>query len=388
MTNNTSAIAPWLGYSAQEYRLVQRLLKAPKNNILGFEILDDVQEQNGEKTILEQDKISLTDRNIVSNQSKDLWKTLSNWCDLIKSGEINPSFTEFLLYTNNKHTSDALELLIGAKNVDEAEKASVKLRELVNSPSDNIKTYVDNFFSLEEQRYLLISNFQYIYGSGSVPQDLLKSYLEINTSVSEYSQDIIHEILGWTKDTLTLLAEQRLSTLVSAKSFGQRLGQIESKYRQQSLLEFICSRASEHNDVQSELTEDSTYIKQLKLIELDDIDIEDAVIAKLESKDAVAQWTIEGHIQEASYSKYNSALNRKWKLQKNITFRDKINHSDVNKGALLYFSCLDSAHNIKLENKAVDEFFAHGSYQNLADTKEVGWHPDYRTKLKGDSNDT
>ncbi|RXE86273.1 hypothetical protein [Pseudoalteromonas sp. A757] len=62
MTNNTSAVAPWLGYTAQEYKLVQRLLNAKKGNVLGFEILDDVQEQSDKRTVLEQDKISIARR--------------------------------------------------------------------------------------------------------------------------------------------------------------------------------------------------------------------------------------------------------------------------------------------------------------------------------------
>ncbi|WP_207627250.1 hypothetical protein [Photorhabdus tasmaniensis] len=89
-TTNTSAIASWLGYKSQEYRLVQRLLEADNNSYLGFEILDDVEEHSGDLLTLEQDKVSVTNRNIVANQSKDLWKTLSNWVDLIREGRIDP----------------------------------------------------------------------------------------------------------------------------------------------------------------------------------------------------------------------------------------------------------------------------------------------------------
>ena len=319
MSNNTSAIASWLGYNAQEYRLVERLLKAKKSNVLGFEILDDVHEISDEKTILEQDKLSVTSRNIVANKSQDVWKTLSNWVDLIKSNRVDASKTEFLLYTNKEHSSDILSLLCKASNVDEAKEAYDKIVKLVDKPSDNIKKYVDNFFSFDDKKYILIAHFQYAHGSGSAPQDLKKTYLDINTSINESSENILQEILGWTKDNLTLLAEKRQPTLISAEAFGKRLGEIESKYRQQTLLDFICSRAGGDVDVQSEITEQPAYIKQLDLVNIDDLGIENAVIAKLETKDAVSKWTIEGHIQEVSYSKYNDALERKWGLQKNIT---------------------------------------------------------------------
>lgn len=87
--NSTSAVSSWLGYKIQEYRLTQRLLEANNSSCIGFEILDDLEEHTGSTSTFEQDKISTTGRNIVSNHSKDLWKTLSNWMDLIDSGEID-----------------------------------------------------------------------------------------------------------------------------------------------------------------------------------------------------------------------------------------------------------------------------------------------------------
>lgn len=317
MPKNTSAVASWLGYTAQEYRLVQRLLKAEKGNVLGFEILDDLQEQSNDRLVLEQDKISTTPRNIVSNQSKDLWKTLSNWVNLIKNGNVDATSTTFLLYTNNKHSSDVLKLLCEANDIKNSKAAYSKILEFTKSHSSDIKEYVENFTSFDERKYLLISNFQYLHGSGSVTEDLKSTYLSINTSITEYSDSILQEMLGWTKDALTVLAERRLPTLLQASAFGRRLGEIESKYRQQALLNFVCNRASSDPDVQSEITEQPVYIKQLHIINVDNKDILEAVIAKLESKDAISKWTIEGYIQEASYSKYSAILKSKWHTQKN-----------------------------------------------------------------------
>ncbi|MGL1053355.1 hypothetical protein [Vibrio vulnificus] len=118
--NNTSAISSWLGYKTQEYRLVQRLIETKNGSCVGFEILDDLEEHNHTTSTLEQDKVSTTKRNIVSNQSKDLWKTISNWIDLIKNDVVDAEKTTFLLFTNKKCTSDVLELLLNAKTRDEA----------------------------------------------------------------------------------------------------------------------------------------------------------------------------------------------------------------------------------------------------------------------------
>jgi len=137
--------------------------------------------------------------------------------------------------------------------------------------------------------------------------------------------------------------------------------------------------------VQSEISQQPTYLQQLQLVNADSDEIEEAVIAKLEAKDAVIQWTLEGRIQETSYEKYSNDLKRKWKLLKNMAFIEHIDKPEHIQGQFLYNQCLNNSTDIKLEKKPVEGFFSHGSFQNLANTKDVGWHPDYIEKLKDDN---
>lgn len=383
-TTKTSAIVPWLGYKSQEYRLVQRLLKADNSSYLGFELLDDVDEYNEHSTVLEQDKISVTRRNIVSNNSVDLWKTLSNWIDLIKENQVDPLNTKYLLYTNKQHSSEILELLINATDESSALSAFNKIKDLVKEPSETIKSYVNNFFDSAQISSTLIENFDYIYGSGSAPNDLKIAYIEKRLGAIEDNVDeILFEILGWTGDFLTIAAENRKPTIISAKSFGERLGSIESKYRQKTILNYICNRNGDSEDVMDDLNSEPTYIEQLKLIETDELDIEEAVIAKLEASDAVLQWTIDGHVQESSYKQYQNSLRKKWHIQKQRILLDSNVQPQPLVGARIYYECLDSVDSIELEHKRIDDFFSHGTLQTMADELTIGWHPDYKTILRG-----
>jgi hypothetical protein len=384
---NTSAAASWLGYKIQEYRLVERLLKANKSHELSFEFLDDVSEKTDSELILEQDKVSVTKRNILSNKSKDFWKTISNWIDLIKASRIDEAKTVFVLFTNKEHSSDVLALLCQANSLDDSKEAYSKMIKLVENPADNIKQYVENFVNMDDRKLTLIENFRYIYGSGSAQKDLLATYLSINTSVEDNATNILHEILGWTTDIARELAEQKKPIVIRASAFGTRLGKIESKYRQKGILEFICERAADDDDVVTELTQKHNYLKQLEIIGIDQSHIEEAAIAKLEAKDAVSKWTISGHVQESSYQIYSDSLARKWNQQKTITFLEHKNLESDEKGQILYIECLQKSESIKLENRFVDSFFSRGSYQSLADKDHVGWHPDYKTLLIKDNDD-
>jgi hypothetical protein len=382
MSNNTGAIAPWLGYKTQEYRLVQRLLKAPKGHSLGFELLDDVHQSSEDSLILEQDKISISGRNPLSNQSKELWKTISNWIKVIDSDNLDISKTKFVIFTNRKFTSKVLELLINSSNTEEAKVAYNKVIEFVKKPSDGIKEYCLSFLDMDERKYQFIVNMEYEYGNSSPATELKKAYININTSLTDEAEYVIEALLGWTSNVLSEQATKKKVTIITANAFGRRRNEIESQCRQQTILHYMCERASDDDDVLGELNQSPTYIKQLGLVEVGDIEIQEAVLAKMESKDAVSEWTIEGSIQDSNYSQYSNTLKRKWNIKKNIVYTQNSSLSEVGKGCLLYYECLDAASSVKLGNKSVDDFFSTGTFQILSDSLDLGWHPDYLNLLK------
>ncbi|WP_154180719.1 ABC-three component system protein [Vibrio furnissii] len=380
--NSTSAVSSWLGYKIQEYRLTQRLLEANNSSCIGFEILDDLEEHTGSTSTFEQDKISTTGRNIVSNHSKDLWKTLSNWMDIIDSGEIDVDNTIFLLFTNKRCHSEVLQLLSTSQTTEEASKAFDEILKIVSHPSPSIANYINKFSKSKTDACRLISKFTYIYGSGSAPHDLRESYkLHRLGALEEHLDEIMYEILGWVSDVLTLAAEKRQPTIVRAKDFGARLGEIESKYRQKTILNYFCNRSSESEDVQNAIKDAPNYIKQLNLINVDDSELEEAAIANLETKDAVVEWTLNGDVQDYSYRYYQRELRRCWGIQKQKIHLDFDGRPETEVGQRLYIECLNNVTRYYLENKKVGDFFAHGTLHSMADKLTIGWHPEFDKKL-------
>lgn len=74
-----------LGYSLQFTRLTHMLLQAPEGSVCSLELLDDVAQEDGIGGVkLVQSKSALT-ANPVADRAKSLWKTLSNWVELIAS---------------------------------------------------------------------------------------------------------------------------------------------------------------------------------------------------------------------------------------------------------------------------------------------------------------
>jgi len=391
MSDSISAIYPWLGYKVQEYRLVHHLLNSKRGMFVGLEVLDDVYTEKDAQTLLEQDKASFSNRNPLSNLSTDLWKTLHNWIQTVDSHNLELSNTLFVMYTNRYFTSDIFKLLISVENEVEAETNFQKIRKIIEKKDNlipvSIAKYYDKFVSYDSvKRNKLLINLSYEYGSETPYKDLKAEYEARNNSVIEQSKNVLDSIVGWTSNTLIELATSKEATIISAEAFGRRLTSIERKYDTDTILNFFCERSIDDTEVKNELGSVPIYVQQLKIIDLDEEEIETAVINKLEAKDAVTEWTIQGGIQESSYKSYDDALKRAWKRVKNITSDNSSIINDKAKGRTVFNMCLEKGEVIKLANKQVEPFFSEGCYQMLADKPELGWHPNYKEFLKGNDN--
>ncbi len=100
----TSAKGSSYGYLYQMMRALYWLSLSPPGSIIALETDDDIviKLQNGANLehIFEQDKASLDKKYPYSNKNINLWKTLSNWLNLINQKNIPIETSRFLLVTN------------------------------------------------------------------------------------------------------------------------------------------------------------------------------------------------------------------------------------------------------------------------------------------------
>lgn len=111
-----------LGYAIQFPRALYHLLKATAGCTVCVEVHGDVATllPNGH-IIAEEDKSSIVS-NPVTDKSTDLWKTLSNWVDGIKTGEFDSSNTTFVLFRNKAGKDGLAEALDQCTSREQAKK--------------------------------------------------------------------------------------------------------------------------------------------------------------------------------------------------------------------------------------------------------------------------
>ena len=119
-----SAPGQYLGYSLQSVRLCYHLLKSDEQSTASIEYLDDLAVTNSDNSVLLEQTKSALKQNPVTDWSKDLWKTFSNWLHTIKSGKINPSKTRFQLYVTPLKTGHWVNRLSNTNDPNDVSKFS------------------------------------------------------------------------------------------------------------------------------------------------------------------------------------------------------------------------------------------------------------------------
>ena len=142
-------------FSAEDKQLFYELMTHIDDSTeVWLEKYDDVASKTGLNLELIQVKSATSaQNNPLSNRSPELWKTLSNWINKLKSLEENDEDINVLKrrYSVSTHhdlnTGSFLHLFKQARFEDEAERAISQVIVELTNPSDGAKAYFDNFIN-------------------------------------------------------------------------------------------------------------------------------------------------------------------------------------------------------------------------------------------------
>lgn len=378
----------YLGYSLQQTLFLSLLLQAQKGDTVSLEVFEDVgvERKSGER-VAAQAKSAL-DGNPVSDRSVGLWKTFSNWIDAVKEGTLQPKTTTFWIYVAQSKSGEIVESFSNANSEDSARNAMTTAKEkLWGSPpkytdrasvAETIRDYVQGVFDNEDIAYQIVHRFTLVTARG-YSFDTIKGLMEKLFVPGEILDDVIAHALGWIKIQTDAQLERKRPAVIKYEDFHAELTTyIRKAYRQQMLVSF--APAPKQHDIAVHSRTLHTYILQLELIESDDEDKLRAISDYLWAASDRTRWGSMGLVNETSFTEFEDDLKRTWK---NLDKKGRLLHSslgDVAKGALLYSEC--GNYKGRLEGLEVPSHFTPGSFHALADELDVGWHPDYKNKIK------
>ncbi|MFY0311173.1 ABC-three component system protein [Leisingera sp. D0M16] len=171
--------------------------------------------------------------------------------------------------------------------------------------------------------------------------------------------------------------------LVNAEQFRKRFHAFISAHDTERFLHSL-SETPADEIIQSTVSSAPCFIRQLDLVDADIKHKTRAASDYLLATGDRTRWAEEGLVFEGSMNEYDSGLLRR---HENLRTEVGLSHSALSaeqQGLLLYAKCCSSTQ-LPLEGRVVPDHFMPGSFNNLAERREIGWHADFDILLDDDT---
>ena len=378
-----SAPGQYLGFALQPVRAFFHLLTAPKGAKVALELQDDVSIHYPDKSVrLEQTKSALK-QNPISDWAEDLWKTFDNWLVMLEAGQCQPGSTHFRIYVTPAKTGAFAEMLAGAENAEEVDAAlaaiksklgkkkalpacAAKVQALLDAPADRQHTLIEHF-ELE--------------ANAADPLESIRQILR--PAIAESHIDIIvRSGIGQAKQAMDRLIQRGEKPIIDADAFRR---DFHAFVRQNNLPGLLASIAESPSDtvVVGVAAARPVFVRQLELIEASEDDRLRAVSDYLRSSGDKADWAERGVIFSGSLDGWDADLVKRHGMAKGDVSDLHGEKPAAVQGRLVYRQC--AQHQAPLEGRVVPSHFVHGSFNDLADRRRLGWHGDYMALLEDDT---
>lgn len=374
-----SAAGQYLGYGLQTVRFCHYLLTAKNADSISIELVDDIgyHSENG-NVVYEQNKSALKG-NPLANWSAELWKTLIIWLEGIENGSIDPTSAEFRFYVTPSKTGKFASLLNDAATEEQIDQVLGKIKtDLENRASPPVcAMLVDQLLKATKQtQFSLVSNLT-IQSDDDDPTQPIKDSLQYSVSPDQLDE-VAAAIVGLAKDRSDRLIREGKPAIVNAGEFKKVVRNFVSRYHLPGYLKSLAEPPSS-TEVGALHLARPIFVRQLELIDVDGDEQLRAVSDYLRASADRAKWADQGLISTNDSRDWDDALLRQHAM---VSGEVEDLHGDKApevRGRTIYRKCNSWKGN--LAGQLVPEHFVHGSLNELANCKQLGWHPNYESEL-------
>jgi hypothetical protein len=348
--------------------------------LVSIEHEDDVSVLNADGSrILEQDK-SATKGNPLTDFGGDLWKTIAIWIETTALPTEGAPGISYHLYVAAPNPPGALAFSM--HDVSNNEQADAFLEGL-HAALDKMKSppackpYLDVFLgaSVERQRHLLI-NMSLEYCDGD-PVDALRNLVVLAVSPEVINQCCDHAIGLAKRHSDRLLRAKKIAQL-SGDEFRLSFRQFTSRVNMPALLPY--SEPVPQHKAEAVLASRPVFIRQLELVDISNVQKMRSVSDYLRASTDKTNWAASGLLEPETLDGWEDKLIHRHTSEKEEVEIVHGSLSPEKRGALVYQRICKVE--MPLDFRAVESYFIHGCFHDLSNRREIGWHPDYLSKLK------
>lgn len=399
-TTSHSAGDAALGFYYQAFYALRTLLDHSHDDAtVCVETLDDVVLQSSGQTLLTQLKHSLSaDPAAVTLASRPLWRTLKAWIDVLP--RLVLSATKFQLVTVASlgeepvlqalldHEADRTELREAlakeAQRVVDEHGAALASGNPKPPHLDRVKA-CEAFLALPESTQTeLLKRTSIMSGESCIVDLEVDIARRLTLFPDEYRSPLAQRLIAWWDlqviHTLCNMREHSISRIEVQREIAHLAGEIE---REELLPEFETLLPPPDHEV------DSMLVAQIALVGGDDLDIEVATREQWRACEQRHAW-IENRLDMATrLAQYDTILREAWSDLHRRMARGCTSDDDENKCRkgldILRWSHDEAYKQVRpLAPNWNAPYYVRGSYQTLAMSLTVGWHPEFKKLLDKD----
>ena len=202
-----------------------------------------------------------------------------------------------------------------------------------------------------------------------IPEDLFKN--------------VFDSLIGWINRRIAKLIESDKNIFIGYDEFIKQAEVLYREFNQRYSLISVTKKPNEC-EIENEISNNRRYIEQLDLIETEYEDVIRAINDYLVASSDRTKWATDGFVSEKQMLEYEESLLSHWKYKKTINDIELKSATDVEKGKVLYYKCLENK--LDMQTYTVPEPFYNGCLHSLSDELRIGWHPLYKRKMGEDES--
>lgn len=379
-----------LGYEYQSryalFLLLDKCLDGMSCKI-AIERLDDIDIEGANNCVfLYQLKHHITRQANLTDRSADLWKTIREWSNFIKSGNSIDELN-LLLVTTSRVPDNSIAQDLQQKerdNIEILEKLlSIAQEGITNKNSENFSAYSD-FLDLEPYlRLKLVSAVTILSEEPNIEE--INGCIENKLSLSFRPHNLqkgFEALLGWWEIEVIKLLFGSRSNSISSEEIQLKLQDIRDQYNPIIPIPKYENASAPENSKYADPKK--KYLQQLDLIE---VGLKRKINAKNDFYRASlerSQWISDKLVHIDLLGSYDNRLVEEWKNRWDIMKEDLPENANaeelVHEGKALYkWVELDANIPVSPHWVGFPRYITKGSYHILSDNLLVGWHPKFET---------
>lgn len=381
-----SAASSLCGYIYQCRLALLEFLKRLKSDpdiAVEIETLDDVVfEKGGKPTEIIQVKHHINRKANLTDASIDIWKSIKIWCDLYFADSFGQNTILCLMTTEKSVDNSAARYLsIEGRNIELAENLLL-ITSQTSSNESNKQAYLKFKSLTPEQRRALLERI-YILDNCPLSKDIQPCLSEELWGHCErkYLDQFLTYLEGWWLQRIVSAIDGSKISSIKAIEIEAKLNDLREQFKSDSLPIY-----PEIQLANPDISPFSSwaFVRQLQLINVSASRVQRAVKNFYKASEQRSRWVREALLVDGDLDRYDENLKEEWGIRFEQS-KDAMppNPTDIDQaiaGQNVYKWAESEAH-IPIRPSCQERFITRGSYQILANRQQIGWHPEFESRM-------